>query len=118
MNDAQRELLHDCLDVGGWLRAAYLRRRASDWPAFPEAMQSPVLSRLILQEAQRPTAGGVVHRPEVVRPDPPPADVSSPVAKPSFVTVMKSENLGGSPTPHPLDFKSRAAGERPELDGD
>lgn len=108
--------LGDCINVGAWLRAAYLRRRAADWPPFADAMGSPVLSRLILQEAQHPTAGATIKRPEVVRPDPPPAGVSSPVTQPRFVTVTKSETRGGSPTPQALDFKSRAAGERPETD--
>lgn len=108
--------LGDCINVGAWLRAAYLRRRAQDWPPFVDAMRSPVLSRLVLQEAQHPTAGATIKRPEVVRPDLPPADVSSPVTQPRSITVTKSENRGGSPTPQPLDFKSRAAGERPETD--
>lgn len=109
-------MLGDCLDLGTWLRAAYLRRRAADWPDLLTAMRSPILSRLILQEAQHPTAGATIKRAEVVRPDPPPVGVSSRVTEPSNVTVTKRDQPRGSPTPQALDFKSRAAGERPEQD--
>ncbi len=108
--------LAECINIGAWLRAAYARRRSEHWPPFADAMESVVLSRLILQEAQRPTLETTIKRPEVVRPDPPPAGVSSPVTQPRSITVTKSENRGGSSTPQALDFKSRAAGERPEQD--
>ena len=106
--------LGECVDVGAWLRAAYLRRKSKEWPAFLTAMQSPILSRLILQEAQHPTIQATIRRPEVVRPDPPPADVSSSVTKPHFVTVTKRAGVVGPTDALPLDFRSLAAGEKPE----
>lgn len=108
--------LAECFAVGAWLRAAYQRRRSPDWPAFEAAMNSLVLSRLILQEAQFPARLGAAKRPEVVRPDPPPVGVSSPVTERGFVTVTKRDPVGGSPTPQALDFKSLAAGERPDTE--
>lgn len=109
-----KHALGDCLNVGAWLRAAYLRRKSKDWPAFFTAMQSPVLSRLILQEAQHPTVQATIKRPEVVRPDPPPADVSSTVTKPGNVTVTKRAGIVGPADALPLDFRSLAAGEKPD----
>jgi hypothetical protein len=102
------------MEVGAWLRAAYLRRKSKDWPAFTTAMRSPVLSRLILQEAQHPTAQATIRRPEVVRPDPPPAEVSSTVTKPGNVTVTKRAGVVGPTEALPLDFRSLAAGEKPD----
>lgn len=102
--------------VACWLYAAYLRRKSGSWPSFASAMQSPVLARLILQEAHHPAVQAVIQRPQVVRPDPPLAGVSSTVAKASNVTVTKVENARGSINPQAIDFKSLAAGERPDTD--
>lgn len=110
------EALAQALNVGAWLLAAYERRRGPDWPSFLEAMESYTYGRLILQEALHPASPRLVHRSEVVRPDPPPEGVSSRVTEPGFVTVMKRDQVRGSPTPQALDFKSRAAGERPDTD--
>lgn len=116
MNAPEPASLGDCVDLGAWLRAAYLRRRASDWPDLLTAMRSPILSRLILQEAQHPTVGATIKRPDVITPDPPPIGVSSRVTERGFVTVTKRDPVGGSPTPQALDFKSLAAGERPDTE--
>lgn len=116
MNYPDTPILGDCAELGAWLCAAYLRRRCADWPDLLTAMRSPILSRLILQEAQHPTAGATILRPQVITPDPPPHGVSSRVTEPSNVTVTKRDPVRGSPTPQALDFKRRAAGERPETD--
>lgn len=110
------ESLAQAVNVGAWLLAAYTRRRGPNWPSFPEAMESYTYGRLILQEALHPASPRLVKRPEVVRPDPPPDGVSSRVAKPDNVTVTKRDHPRGSPTPQAIDFKSRAAGERPDAE--
>lgn len=46
------------------LRAAYTRRRSSDWPAtFELAMSSPIYARLIALEAQHPTTTPAANLP-------------------------------------------------------
>lgn len=108
--------LTEALNVGVWLQLAYQRRRGPDWPSFLEAMESYTYGRLILQEALHPAHPRLVKRPEVIRPDPPTDRVSSAVTESGSVTVMKRDPVRGSPTPQPLDFKSLAAGERPDME--
>lgn len=108
--------LGELLTVVATLHAAYLRRKSGSWTSFASAMQSPVLARLILQEAHHPTVQATIKRPEVVRPDPPASDVSSPVAKPRFSTDTKRDQVRGSTDAPAIDFKSLAAGERPDAD--
>lgn len=103
----------------GQLASAFASARKADWPTeLQAALEHPLYSRLVRMHALRLAQGHddfagqrVVHRPEVIRPEPPPAEAAQPAPPPRRPPAARARQ---APAPQPglFDRKRAAAGDR------
>lgn len=103
----------------GQLASAFAAARKADWPTeLQAALEHPLYSRLVRMHALRLAQGHddfagqrVNHRPEVIRPEPPPIDAAQ-AAPPARRAPAARTQQAAAPQPALFDRKRAAAGDR------